>query len=57
MAKQTYIKRDLIDYVKGGVEAPEESYAHRPDWVIYSLLQSNIGEKAGIRENSPMSSG
>lgn len=40
MAKQTYLKRDLIDYVPGGeIEIPEPRYGGRPHWVISNLPQ------------------
>lgn len=42
MVKETYIQRDLIDYVEGEVEEPEGSeYSHgRPDWIIHNLPSS-----------------
>lgn len=40
MAEQTYLKRDLIDYVDGSVRAPDESYSGRAEWVICNLPES-----------------
>lgn len=38
MAKQTYLKRDLIDYVPHErVEPPESGYGGRPEWVVHNL--------------------
>ena len=43
MAKQTYLKRDLIDYVDGEVESPNSDAYYsgsRVDWVVENLPAS-----------------